>query len=493
MESEYDIFISHNTRDDAIARKVQQHLARINLGNRNPTIFLDDTSIDFGENFVLKVEQALAKSRIFLVLLSPNSVTAPWVRLEYAVMLTLDKAGSGGRIIPILIGDCDPPPLLSVLKWCDLRGTDSRYKKQLALLAARVEAALKGGTDGIKSQPHATLLEQVIARSEPAFPGPDAKDEQLISNLVRVTLIPKRIWCASLLDEYEVFIKRLTKENRAPFIHRENRIWSFTDLSASGALLRNLVDHGTAENFTIDEIETNPDRQKYVMQLLNKSVRGHCLQRGLAYDLRSDRYYFRPERDGSQKKRSWKVGSRRYSRKVAFPIHGPAGTVKNWIHLACDIRFLRSEAGYVLKLDPGYVFTWDGKKLVPSKVVGPWSTKLKSDEYNRQVFTHFRFWLSWMLSETGRGVFEFLLPPPDARIRLETDFVSSDVFGGIAGDYRARDELAIPMKDEELPQLEDVVRPEEEEPLEPELEMVEEVSVEEGQEPAVDEAEQQDS
>ena len=63
MESEYDIFISHNTLDDAIARKVQQRLARINLGNRNPTIFLDDTSIDFGENFVLKVEQALAKFR----------------------------------------------------------------------------------------------------------------------------------------------------------------------------------------------------------------------------------------------------------------------------------------------------------------------------------------------------------------------------------------------------------------------------------------------
>ena len=162
MEPEYDIFISHNTRDDTIARKVQQRLARIILGNRKPKIFLDDSSIDFGENFVLKVEQALATSRIFLVLLSPNSVTAPWVRLEYSVMLTLDKAGSGGRIIPILIGDCDPPPLLSVLKWCDLRGEQRYYEKQLARLAERIQASLKADHERKTTRAPVTLLEQVI-------------------------------------------------------------------------------------------------------------------------------------------------------------------------------------------------------------------------------------------------------------------------------------------------------------------------------------------
>ena len=228
------------------------------------------------------------------------------------------------------------------------------------------------------------------------------------------------------------------------------------------------------------------------MQLLNKSVRGHCLQRGLAYDMRSDRYYFRPNKDGSEKRWSWKVGRRNFSRKVAFPVYRPDGPVKNWIHLACGIRFLRSETRYVLKLDPGYVFTWDGQKLVSAKVVGPWSTKLKSDEYNRQVFTHFRFWLSWMLTETAKDVFEFVLPPPDASIRLETDFITSNVFGGIAGDYRVRDELAVPMKDEEWPQLEDILLREEEEALEEELETVEEMSVEEGQEPGVDAADQPD-
>lgn len=493
MESQYDIFIGHNNRDDVIARTIHDRLARIILGNRNPSIFLDDTSIDFGENFVLKVEQALAKSKIFIVLLSPNSVSAPWVRLEYSVMLTLDKAGSGGRIIPILVADCEVPPLLSVFKWCDLRGISKRYNKQLELLATRVEARLKADKDGKEQQPQVTVLEHAIARSDPAFPGPDARNEELISNLVHVTSMPERIWCATLLDGYELFTKKLNKENRAPFIHRENRIWSFTDLSASGVFLRGLVDHGTAEDFSVGEIEATPGRDKYVTQLLNQSVKSHCLQRALAYDLRSGRYYFRPGRDGTEGRRSWMVGRRRYSRKVAFPIYRPDGTVKNWIHLACGIRFLESGSGYVLKLDPGYVFTWDGRKVVSGKVVGPWSTKLKSNEYNRQVFTHLRFWLSWMLTDTAKDIFEFVLPPDDVPIHLETDFITMDVFGGIEGDYRVREELSVPMKDEEWPELEDVLPEPEEEALEEELELVGDVSLEERLEQEFDTLEQQDS
>lgn len=493
MESQYDIFISHNTHDDAIAGKIQQRLARIPLASRNPTIFLDDTSIDFGENFVLKVEEALASSRLFLVLLSSNSVSAPWVRLEYSVMLNLDKAGNGGRIIPVLIGDCDPPPLLSALKWCDLRGDDRRSQKSLELLSTRVEAALKAGSGRTATQTPTTLMEQIVTSSCPAFPGPDAEEEELISNLVPVTSMPTRVWCAPLLDEYHMFTKKLNKENGTPFIVRENRIWSFSDLSASGLFLRDLVDHGAAEDFTVAELETTPERAKYVMQLLNSSVRGHCLRRGLAYDKRSDRYYFRPEKDGSSKKRSWKVGSRKYSRKVAFPVYRADGVVKNWIHRACGIRFLKSESGYALKLDPGYVFTWDGQKVVPGRVVGPWSTKLKSDEYNRQVFTHFRFWLSWMLTETARDLFEFVLPPRDASIVLEHDFIASNVFGGIAGDYRVRDELAVPMRDEELPKIEDVLPIEDEEGLVEDLDTLNEVPFEEGQELGPDAVEEQDS
>ncbi len=493
MQSQFDIFISHNTLDDAIAGRLQQCLARIRIGSRKARVFLDDTGIDFGENFVLKVEEALSKSKVFLVLVSANSVTAPWVRLEYSVMFNLDKAGSQGRIIPVLIGDCDPPPLLSVLKWCDLRGSGRRHERQLALLGARIQSLLGEGNGRATAQTPTKLLERVVAHSTPPFAGPDPRDEQLISNLVRLSSKPNRVWCASLLDEYSVFIKRLTRENRAPFIHRENRLWSFTDLSASGRFFKGLVDHGTAEPFTGEELENSPERAGYVIQLLNASVRSHCLQRALAYDQRSDRYYFRSEKDGSEKRRLWKVGRRTYSRKVAFPIRRPDGSIKNWIHLACGIRFLRSDTGYVLKLEPGYFFTWDGQRPVPSKIVGPWSTRLKSDEYNRQVFTHFRFWLSWMLTRTARKLFEFSLPPPDAGILLDKDFITSEVFGGIVGDYRNREELAVPVEDEELPQLEDVLVQEDGESLEEELEAAGEVPAEEAQEQDFGAAAQQDS
>jgi len=127
------------------------------------------------------VEEALASSTLFLVLLSSNSVTALWVRLEYSVMLNLDRAGSGGRIIPILIGDCDPPPLLSVLKWCDLRGENKRSQKSLELLATWVEVALKARNGRATAQTPTTLMEQIVTSScVRCFPGPMPQKRSLL-------------------------------------------------------------------------------------------------------------------------------------------------------------------------------------------------------------------------------------------------------------------------------------------------------------------------
>jgi hypothetical protein len=121
-----------------------------------------------------------------------------------------------------LIADCDPPPLLSVFKWCDLRGDNRRRRRQLDLLAVRITETLNSTQNKPPVQFRPTLLEQSVARASPAFPRPDPKDEELISNLVRLVSIPGRVWCATLLDDYGVFTRKLNKENRTPFIYRSS-------------------------------------------------------------------------------------------------------------------------------------------------------------------------------------------------------------------------------------------------------------------------------
>ncbi len=124
----FDAFIAHATRDSALASQLASALEA-----RGLRIFLFSTWSERPSD----LEHALEASRHGIVVLSPFTMTEPWVSEAYQVLL--NKAVLlQRRVIPVLAGEGDPPmPLfLSTRRPVDLRGaTEEEVEQGLESLA----------------------------------------------------------------------------------------------------------------------------------------------------------------------------------------------------------------------------------------------------------------------------------------------------------------------------------------------------------------------
>ncbi len=104
------VFISHSSRDERMVRKLKEVLTK-KVGN-TLDIFVssDGQSIPLGRNWVHEIEQALKKSKIMFVLLSPNSIRSNWIYFEAGFAYSLNI-----KVVPIGVLGIDlskiAPPL----------------------------------------------------------------------------------------------------------------------------------------------------------------------------------------------------------------------------------------------------------------------------------------------------------------------------------------------------------------------------------------------
>jgi hypothetical protein len=87
----YRVFMSHATADKWIAHILCEKLEAVGAET-----FRDDRDIAGGDNIPLRLRDAIISADELLVLLTPNSVTRPWVLLEIGCAW-----GHDHRIVPI--------------------------------------------------------------------------------------------------------------------------------------------------------------------------------------------------------------------------------------------------------------------------------------------------------------------------------------------------------------------------------------------------------
>jgi hypothetical protein len=93
VEREHDIFLSHATADLEPARTLQHALEKLGAD-----VWIDDSSLRHGRNFVRAIDRGIALSRIGVVLVTPTVIDGrPWVEKEFSALLA-DKE----TVIPIL-------------------------------------------------------------------------------------------------------------------------------------------------------------------------------------------------------------------------------------------------------------------------------------------------------------------------------------------------------------------------------------------------------
>jgi TIR domain len=121
------VFISHSSRDHEL---VQSRIVAP-LKQQGLRVWYSRDAISGAEEWENSIRHALATCDWFLVALSPNSVSSTWVQAEVAWAVK----NRWGKIVPVLIVDCDPADChlkLPMLQRIDLRSDDPSTRNQLA-------------------------------------------------------------------------------------------------------------------------------------------------------------------------------------------------------------------------------------------------------------------------------------------------------------------------------------------------------------------------
>jgi hypothetical protein len=110
MAEPFDVFISYARADGERVRVLAENLHQSGL-----EVFLDEWYIAAGDVLVHKLDEALARTRNGVLVASASALERPWVREEYAAMLTRAVAGKQ-RLIPVLIGEVELPQPMSGMR-----------------------------------------------------------------------------------------------------------------------------------------------------------------------------------------------------------------------------------------------------------------------------------------------------------------------------------------------------------------------------------------
>ena len=116
MNSKPQFFISHSATDKQQAHTIASDLRALGVG-----VWIDSERIKYGQSIPEAIEKGLTESDCILVLVSQAFLDSKWCRAEYEPLLTREIDSGVILVVPVLLEDCELPPLLRCKKYCDLR------------------------------------------------------------------------------------------------------------------------------------------------------------------------------------------------------------------------------------------------------------------------------------------------------------------------------------------------------------------------------------
>ena len=133
---EYDVFLSHNSRDKPRVRRLAEQLRRANL-----RIWFDEWQIKPGDDIYLAIERGLETSRTLVLCLTQAALDSDWVGLERSTVLFRDPRNVQRRFIPLLLADCKVPDTIRRFRHVDLREESESAVRELLRACGIVEAS----------------------------------------------------------------------------------------------------------------------------------------------------------------------------------------------------------------------------------------------------------------------------------------------------------------------------------------------------------------
>ncbi len=116
MRRDSSVFLSHSSEDHPFVKRLGEALSE-----QGVRVWIDEAEITGGDSFLDKIEEGLADMQHLVVVLSRASVTSFWVKRELNFALVDKVESNKGKVIPVLLEDCEIPPLLRERNYVDFR------------------------------------------------------------------------------------------------------------------------------------------------------------------------------------------------------------------------------------------------------------------------------------------------------------------------------------------------------------------------------------
>lgn len=123
MRGRIETFLAHTRADKGFTRRLGRDLT-----SQGVDAWFDEWAIKPGESITDRISEGLRRYDVFLIVLTPKSVSSEWVREELRVALQRRAKTPSIRIIPVLRRKCRLPEFLRDYKYVDF-SNPGRYKQ----------------------------------------------------------------------------------------------------------------------------------------------------------------------------------------------------------------------------------------------------------------------------------------------------------------------------------------------------------------------------
>jgi hypothetical protein len=469
--TEKDIFLCHNGADKAWVEMLAERIELVPFGSRTLAVVFDKWDFDKGGNFVLDIERYLDAVRFVGVVVSRAMLNAEWPTLERTIAVCSDPSGARGRVVPLLKENVTLPATLRVRNWIDFRDTEKFEDSFTELIRyLRGESIARGKGSFLPSAPATPPPYEPAPVLITSSVGADRVNERLVTNLYRVTSLPENVYYAATHLRQKKDIQNYC-DKAPPFILREGKLYTFSDLNDSEAFAPALKKGAKVKCDTFTDWFSDDDYSRRAIELMNICLKEHAWRRRLRFDGGKGRYFFSPrvprgrsdspskqkEVEQEPKRIKWEIGGRirwrevttLHTRRVKRDDGSFANEPFGWRHQGFRASFLRVLDNLMLRVEPTYLLTKDdGKTPRTSRWVGPVLSHWLNQERNGQILRTLRFWTLVLARDK-----DLTIETGQTPIRVDLTPISGMLGFGIASDQvnfdslmeaELRDDVAVP-------------------------------------------------
>jgi hypothetical protein len=97
---QFDVFLSHSTKDKAMVRGIAERLCKEGL-----KVWFDEWMLKPGDSIPAKIEEGLEQSRVLVLCMSANAFGSEWAQLEAGTFRFRDPLNKERRFVPLRLDD----------------------------------------------------------------------------------------------------------------------------------------------------------------------------------------------------------------------------------------------------------------------------------------------------------------------------------------------------------------------------------------------------